>query len=496
MARAARRHPDGPRRGRPGDAVLDLLGGGYGARVLLLVGPVTTAVTRCTPARCWPVAASRVEAVLLSPAAHAGGLAALRRPAGGRVVGSPTRRAPTCRRRHRRHRRSTRPARRTRSRCSPQLAGVPGGRGRRPVRGRRGRRPSSRGRTWSPTSPSPSAPTRSPTWCDPAARRLRCRPPGRHRPRAAGGRRRVAAAARRRRAAAGAAAGRPQVHPRRGRPAHRLSSYPGAGAAVRRRRRDAGWSGWCATPAPARCSTRSAPPTRRWSPPRVGCRRGSSARAAVTTPGRTWRLALADGVPVVVDADGLAHVPSPFSSPAVLTPHAGELARMLASSAPRSRPSSSRTPARPRRGTTPWCCSRAGTPCRGPGGRVAVTTTGVPWLAAAGAGDVLAGLVGSLVAAGLPPFDAASVGSWLHGAAATTPPAVASGPKADLARSPRSTSRAPIPAVVRTLTLTRRGRARNLASARRTVRLRPEPCVLAHPPCRHPVRSTPPAYPT
>ena len=55
----------------------------------------------------------------------------------------------------------------------------------------------------------------------------------------------------------------------------------------------------------------------------------------------------------------------------------------------------------------------------GPDGRVRVTTTGVPWLATAGAGDVLAGLVGALLAAGLEPYDAASVGSWLHGAAAT-----------------------------------------------------------------------------
>jgi len=54
-----------------------------------------------------------------------------------------------------------------------------------------------------------------------------------------------------------------------------------------------------------------------------------------------------------------------------------------------------------------------------PRGSVRVTTTGVPWLATAGAGDVLGGLIGALLAAGLAPYDAAAVGSWLHGAAAT-----------------------------------------------------------------------------
>ena len=54
-----------------------------------------------------------------------------------------------------------------------------------------------------------------------------------------------------------------------------------------------------------------------------------------------------------------------------------------------------------------------------PDGRVRVTTTGTPWLAVAGAGDVLGGLCGALLAAGLTPYDAGSVGAWLHGAAAT-----------------------------------------------------------------------------
>jgi NAD(P)H-hydrate repair Nnr-like enzyme with NAD(P)H-hydrate dehydratase domain len=53
-----------------------------------------------------------------------------------------------------------------------------------------------------------------------------------------------------------------------------------------------------------------------------------------------------------------------------------------------------------------------------PDGRVRANVTGLPWLATAGAGDVLAGVIGSLLAAGLTAYDAASVGAWLHGAAA------------------------------------------------------------------------------
>lgn len=52
------------------------------------------------------------------------------------------------------------------------------------------------------------------------------------------------------------------------------------------------------------------------------------------------------------------------------------------------------------------------------GSPVRVNTTGVPWLGTAGSGDVLAGLIGALLAGGLTPWDAASAGAWLHGEAA------------------------------------------------------------------------------
>lgn len=50
-----------------------------------------------------------------------------------------------------------------------------------------------------------------------------------------------------------------------------------------------------------------------------------------------------------------------------------------------------------------------------PDGRAVVNTHATPFLATAGSGDVLAGVIGSIVAQGLDPFDAACVGAWMHG---------------------------------------------------------------------------------
>ena len=129
---------------------------------------------------------------------------------------------------------------------------------------------------------------------------------------------------------------------------------------------------------------------------------------------------LADGVPTVVDADALAHLGGPVASSLVLTPHAGELSRMVDV----DREEIEAAPLRHARAAARQydavvLLKGRHTLVAAPDGRVRVTTTGVPWLATAGAGDVLAGLIGALLAAGLDPFDAASVGSWLHGAAAT-----------------------------------------------------------------------------
>jgi hydroxyethylthiazole kinase-like uncharacterized protein yjeF len=136
------------------------------------------------------------------------------------------------------------------------------------------------------------------------------------------------------------------------------------------------------------------------------------------------QAALADGVPIVVDADALAHLGRPgaqLSHPGlVLTPHAGELAAMLAVERAEieERPLAHARAAAAAYHATVLLKGRRTLVVR-PDGRVRVNTSGTPWLATAGAGDVLGGLVAALMAAGLEPFDAASAGAWLHGAAAT-----------------------------------------------------------------------------
>jgi ADP-dependent NAD(P)H-hydrate dehydratase / NAD(P)H-hydrate epimerase len=132
--------------------------------------------------------------------------------------------------------------------------------------------------------------------------------------------------------------------------------------------------------------------------------------------------------PVLLDADGLKALDDSGDHTGVLaTPHAGELARLLGverSTVEAERLKHARLAAE--RFDATVLLKGATTVIAAPDGHVRVNTNATPWLATAGAGDVLAGLCGALLAAGLTTLDAASVGAYLHAAAANL--ASSSGP--------------------------------------------------------------------
>jgi ADP-dependent NAD(P)H-hydrate dehydratase / NAD(P)H-hydrate epimerase len=148
----------------------------------------------------------------------------------------------------------------------------------------------------------------------------------------------------------------------------------------------------------------------------VGPGFGDGAEAAATL-----EQVLALEVPVVVDADGLNLLAKRREllfgrrAPAVLTPHDREFARVF------FEVGSDRIGAARRAADDSGAVvllKGFATIVAEPGGRCFVNPTGAPALATAGSGDVLAGLIGSLIAAGVQPAVGAAVGAYLHGAAA------------------------------------------------------------------------------
>ncbi|MFB9461599.1 NAD(P)H-hydrate dehydratase [Streptomyces cinereospinus] len=160
-----------------------------------------------------------------------------------------------------------------------------------------------------------------------------------------------------------------------------------------------------------------------------GPRRAGRVQAWVVGPGAgddagTVAEVLRADVPVLVDADGLrlaeAGVVRGRGAPTLLTPHAGEAAALLGVSREQvegGRLAAVRELAK-RYGAT-VLLKGSTTLVADPEGAAAVRVnpTGTGWLATAGSGDVLSGLAGSLLAAGLSARDAGSVGAYLHGLA-------------------------------------------------------------------------------
>ena len=137
----------------------------------------------------------------------------------------------------------------------------------------------------------------------------------------------------------------------------------------------------------------------------------------------TWLLDNWDG-PLLLDADAIniiAGHPERLSArevSAVLTPHPGELARLLGKSSEEivaDRLGAAREAAR--RAGAVVVAKGYGTIIAEPDGQAWVNPTGDVGLASGGSGDVLTGAIGALLAQGVDPIHAALIGCWLHGRA-------------------------------------------------------------------------------
>jgi hydroxyethylthiazole kinase-like uncharacterized protein yjeF len=149
--------------------------------------------------------------------------------------------------------------------------------------------------------------------------------------------------------------------------------------------------------------------------PRIGCLLVGPGMGDVP---QVLTLALTSKAPKVIDADAITHMGDPErlrGQDAVITPHEGEF-RKLFGELQGTKPEQALAAAQ--RSGAVVVLKGADTLVASPDGRLEFRPPVPGWLASAGTGDVLSGMIAALRARGMPAFEAASAGVWLHGRAA------------------------------------------------------------------------------
>jgi len=149
---------------------------------------------------------------------------------------------------------------------------------------------------------------------------------------------------------------------------------------------------------------------------------GPAAGVTEATQANVRALAVT-GAALVVDADGLTvfegwpdDLFEVLDRDDVLTPHEGEFERVFPGLLAAGREAAAAEAAR--RAGAVVVLKGPATVIAAPDGRLAVNGNGSPWLATAGSGDVLAGMIGGLMAQRMDSFDAARAAAWMHAEAA------------------------------------------------------------------------------
>lgn len=128
---------------------------------------------------------------------------------------------------------------------------------------------------------------------------------------------------------------------------------------------------------------------------------------------RRVKIITASGKPAVIDADALSFIREMSGlSKTVITPHAGEFARLFPELKDKDKLTRALTAAEMLDCTV--VLKGADTIIAGPGGYAAIDVETSFGLATAGSGDVLAGVIGAMLSKGMDPFEAACAGVWLH----------------------------------------------------------------------------------